>query len=49
MKFVCSVRNNLVIMKSTPLELKVANRYILNKKLGSGAFGDIYHGTSPRA
>jgi hypothetical protein len=26
------------------MELRVGGKYKLNKKIGSGAFGDIYHG-----
>jgi hypothetical protein len=26
------------------MELRVGNKYRLSRKLGSGAFGDIYHG-----
>jgi hypothetical protein len=28
------------------MELRVGGKYKLNKKIGSGAFGDIYHGKS---
>ena len=29
------------------IELRIANKYKLNKKLGNGAFGEIYHGKRP--
>ena len=29
---------------TTIMELRVGNKYQLSRKLGSGAFGDIYHG-----
>jgi hypothetical protein len=29
------------------MELRVGGKYRLSKKLGSGAFGDIYHGMTP--
>lgn len=30
------------------MELRVGGKYRLSRKLGSGAFGDIYHGTNIR-
>lgn len=28
------------------MELRVGKKYKLGRKIGSGAFGDIYHGTN---
>ena len=33
---------------SSGLELRVGNKYRLGRKIGSGSFGDIYLGASPR-
>jgi serine/threonine protein kinase len=30
------------------MELRVGGKYRLSRKLGCGAFGDIYHGTNIR-
>jgi serine/threonine protein kinase len=35
--------NNIIEM-----ELRVGGKYRLSRKLGCGAFGDIYHGTNIR-
>jgi len=34
--------------KNKQMELRVGGKYRLSRKLGCGAFGDIYHGTNIR-
>lgn len=33
---------------SIPRSVRIANKYVVLEKIGSGAFGDIYSGTSPQ-
>lgn len=33
---------------STPRQVRIANKYVVLEKIGSGAFGDIYSGRAGR-
>ena len=43
-KTICEVKRN----RRNTMELRVGGKYRLSRKLGCGAFGDIYHGTNIR-
>ena len=36
-------------MSAGALDIRIAGRYRLGRKIGSGSFGDIYLGARPRA
>ena len=38
----------IFINNNIEMELRVGGKYRLSRKLGCGAFGDIYHGTNIR-
>jgi serine/threonine protein kinase len=38
----------IFIYNNIEMELRVGGKYRLSRKLGCGAFGDIYHGTNIR-
>jgi serine/threonine protein kinase len=38
----------IYINNNIEMELRVGGKYRLSRKLGCGAFGDIYHGTNIR-
>lgn len=33
---------------SVPRQVRIANKYVVMEKIGSGAFGDIYSGKRPK-
>ena len=42
------IQISIILSYLVAMELRVGGKYRLSRKLGCGAFGDIYHGTNIR-